>query len=78
MFDRILVVYASTEQQVQRLCKRDNISKEEAANILKAQMPIEEKLGYADFVVRNETDLKETRRQVEKIWQALKEVQQKS
>jgi dephospho-CoA kinase len=76
MFDKILVVYASTAQQVQRLCKRDNISKEEAANILKAQVPIEEKVGYADFVVRNETDLKETRRQVEKIWQALKKDQQ--
>ena len=76
MFDKILVVYASTKQQVQRLCKRDKINKEEAANILKAQMPIDEKVGYADFVVRNETNLKETRRQVEKIWQALKKDQQ--
>jgi dephospho-CoA kinase len=41
-------------------------------------MPIDEKVGYADFVVRNETNLKETRRQVEKIWQALKQDQQKS
>ena len=78
MFDKILVVYANTAQQVQRLCKRDRISKEEALNILKAQMPIDEKVGYADFVVRNETNLKETRRQVEKIWQALKQDQQKS
>jgi dephospho-CoA kinase len=39
-------------------------------------MPIDEKVGYADFVVRNETNLKETRRQVEEIWQALKEYQQ--
>jgi dephospho-CoA kinase len=76
MYDKVLLVYASTEQQVQRLCKRDSISEEEAANILKAQMPIDEKMGYADFVVRNETDLKETRRQVEEIWQALKEYQQ--
>ena len=76
MFDKILVVYASTEQQMQRLCKRDSISKEEAANILKAQMPIDEKVSYADFVVRNETNLKETRRQVEKIWQALKKNQE--
>jgi dephospho-CoA kinase len=76
MFDKILVVYAATEQQVERLCKRDGISKEEAANILKAQVPIDEKVGYADFVVRNETNLKETRHQVEKIWQALKRDQQ--
>lgn len=78
MFDKILVVYASTAQQVKRLCKRDRISKAEAANILKAQMPIDEKVDYADFVVRNETDLKETRRQIEKIWRALKKHQKKS
>jgi dephospho-CoA kinase len=39
-------------------------------------MPIDEKMGYADFVVRNETNLRETRRQVEEIWQELKEYQQ--
>jgi len=38
-------------------------------------LPIDEKLGFADFVVRNEKDLDETRKQVEDLWKKLKEVQ---
>ena len=72
MFDKILVVYASAEQQVARLSKRDGISSEAAANILKSQLPIDEKLDYADYVIRNEGDLADTRRQVEELWQQLK------
>jgi dephospho-CoA kinase len=75
MFDKILVVYASPEQQVERLSARDGISRDEAANILKAQLPIDEKLSYADYIVRNEGDLAETRRQVGKLWQELQQLQ---
>jgi dephospho-CoA kinase len=78
LFDKILVVYASPEQQVERLSARDGISRDEAANILKAQLPIDEKLGYADYIVRNEGDLAETRRQVEKLWQELQELQNRT
>jgi dephospho-CoA kinase len=75
MFDKILVVYASPELQVERLSKRDGISSEAAANILKSQLPIDEKRDYADFVIRNEGDLADTRRQVEKLWIELKKHQ---
>ena len=37
-----------------------------------------EKLGYADYIVRNEGDLAETRRQVEKLWQELQELQDRN
>ena len=75
MFDKIIVVYASPEQQVERLCQRDGISKEEAANILKAQVSIDEKVGYADFVIHNEGSLEDTHRQIEAAWKSLKENQ---
>jgi len=71
MFDKVLLVYASPEQQVERLSARDGISTEEAAGILKSQLPIDEKLAYADFVIRNEGDLADTRRQVEDLWREL-------
>ncbi|HUU79813.1 MAG TPA: dephospho-CoA kinase, partial [Acidobacteriota bacterium] len=58
------------------ITKRDGISKEEAAAILKAQLPIEEKLGYADLVVNNEGSLVETKRQVEELWHTLKNLQE--
>ncbi|MBN1841925.1 MAG: dephospho-CoA kinase [Deltaproteobacteria bacterium] len=75
MFHKLLVVHIPQEQQVERLAKRDGISKEEAANILKAQLPIDEKVGYADFVVHNEGSIEETRRQVEDIWERLRKLQ---
>ena len=73
---KVLVVYVSPDKQIERLIRRDSISQEEAGNILKAQMPIDEKLAYADFVIRNEENIDETRREVKALWQTLKEAQQ--
>lgn len=70
---KVLVVYISSHKQIERLAKRDKISKEEAGNILKAQMPIDKKLEHADFVIHNEGSLDETRRQVKALWKELKE-----
>ena len=72
LFDKLLVVHVPPEVQVERLVKRDNISTEEAANILKSQLPIDEKVGYADFVVHNEGTKEQTRKQVEKLWADIK------
>ena len=70
-----MVVYIPEELQVERLAKRDGISNEEAANILKAQLAIAEKVGYADYVIHNEHSLEETKQQVEDLWIKLKEFQ---
>jgi dephospho-CoA kinase len=77
-FDKLLVVYIPREMQIERLMKRDRISREAAENILKAQVSIEEKVGFADFVIHNEGTLEETRKQVEDMWVKLKEVQKSS
>ena len=61
IFHKNLVVYIPPEQQVERLAKRDGISIEEAANILEAQLPIDEKVGYADFIIHNDKTLEETK-----------------
>ena len=71
MFDKILVVHVPAEVQIERLAKRDGISREAAANILKAQLPIDEKLQFADFVVDNTKDLACTRNQIENVWEQL-------
>lgn len=72
MVDKILMVYVPREKQIERLTLRDGISKAEAENILKAQMPIDEKLSYADFVIRNEGDAEAAMKQTEELWQVLK------
>ena len=72
LFDKLLVVHVPAEVQIERLAGRDGISREEAANILKAQLPIDEKLQFADFVVDNTKDLAYTRDQIEKVWERLR------
>jgi len=72
VFHKILVVHIPPEMQIDRLAERDGIDKEEAANILKAQLPIDEKVGYADFVIHNDKTPEETRKQVEELWETLK------
>ena len=75
LFHRLLLVYVPREKQIERLMKRDQISLEVAEGILAAQMPIDDKKAYADFIVDNSGPLDETRKQVENIWEKLKEVQ---
>ena len=75
LFHKLLVVHVPEEQQLQRLMERDGISRKEAAGRLKAQLPIEEKVGYADFVIRNGGSPEETKRQVEALWEKLSQIQ---
>jgi dephospho-CoA kinase len=77
MFHKNLLVYTPRETQIERLMERDSISREVAANILKAQMPIDEKVGYADYVINNENALEETRKQVTELWKNLIQIRKK-
>jgi dephospho-CoA kinase len=77
-FHKTLLVYIPREKQVERLMKRDSISREAAENILKAQLPIDEKIGYADYIIHNEGTLEETRIQVETVWVQLKEARRET
>ena len=75
IFDKVLVVYVPREKQIARLVERVGISEEEATHMLKVQLPINEKLAYADFVVHNEGSMEETKKQVEEVWLELKRLQ---
>lgn len=69
---KILVVYIPPHKQMERLMARDHITRDKARRILDAQMPIDEKVKKADFVIRNEGDMDETREAVKALWQELK------
>ena len=76
MFHKTLLVYAPQEIQIERLMERDGIGEEEALSRIKAQVPIEEKVGYADYVIHNDQPLEETRRQAQDLWQTLRKAQE--
>jgi len=71
LFDKIIVVNLPVALQTERLAQRDGISLDEAAKIMKSQLPLAEKLQFADFVIDNSRDLENTRSQVKKIWASL-------
>ena len=75
LFDKVVVVHIPADLQIKRLAERDGISKADAANILQAQLPIDDKLAFADFVIHNENTLDETRQQVEDMWHELGDTQ---
>jgi dephospho-CoA kinase len=70
--DLILLVYLAPEGQIARLMKRDGYSREEAAQRLASQMPIDEKIPSADIVIRNDGSRDDTSRQVGEVWEELK------
>lgn len=64
LFDRIWVVAAQEETQLDRLMIRDGLSAEEAHARILAQMPLEKKCRRADAVIHTDGSILETQRQV--------------
>lgn len=50
-FDKIIIVYTTTDEQIDRLMKRDSLSREDAEKRLKAQFPLSEKLKVANYAI---------------------------
>lgn len=67
-FDRMIVVYTDPEVQLKRVMERDNISEQEARRIIDAQMPIDEKLKYAHYVVDNSGTIDELKKEVRRVY----------
>ena len=69
--DVVIVVKATQVQQIERAQKRLNINKKQALGRIRSQMPLSSKIRLADFIIDNRGNLKETKKQVEKIWREL-------
>lgn len=65
--DIILVVNSSQEQQIQRICQRDNLSAEDAQAIISSQATIEQRLTIADDVISNNTSIESLTRMVNEL-----------
>jgi dephospho-CoA kinase len=72
--DKLIVVASTEDLQIERLKSRDGLVKEDAQKIISSQIPQEEKLKIADFVIWNKGSLEETRRETKKIFEELKRI----
>jgi dephospho-CoA kinase len=73
LVDELWVVVLDEETQIERLMKREFITREDALRRVRSQMPLAEKMRRADRIIDNNGPLEKTREAVQKLWTELKE-----
>ncbi len=53
--DKLIVVSAPEEDRIKRVMERDQATREQVVARIKAQMPEEQKVKYADYIIYNDT-----------------------
>ena len=74
--DKVIVAVCREEQQIERATRRDGISREEALARIGRQMPLADKIRYADYVIDTSGEKEETLRQVNGVWVKLRRLEQ--
>jgi dephospho-CoA kinase len=77
LLDVVILVYIAPEDQIRRLMLRNGCSREEAYVRLASQLPIDEKIPHADFVIDNQGSIKKTLYAVHAVWEELQIREQK-
>jgi dephospho-CoA kinase len=72
--DKLIVVTAPQNLRLKRVVERDNLSSTDVMARIQNQLPEEEKVKLADFVIINDSDKEHLRQQVLKIHQQLVEL----
>lgn len=75
VYKPLIVVHCKLEQQIERLIKRNGLTKEQALTRINAQTSVEEKLEYADRTVDTSGTIEESIAQTEKIILEMKLIQ---
>jgi dephospho-CoA kinase len=74
-FDAVIVTACVPATQLARLVARDGLAESEARLRIAAQLPIEEKIRRADYVIRTDGSFEETDRQVNEVFDKLRALQ---
>lgn len=70
-YHRVIVAHAPLEIRVKRLMERDGIGEELALKKIRSQLPNEEKLKYAHYIIDTSGNIKETLKWTKKVFKAL-------
>lgn len=68
MVDKLVVVKASRNKQIERIKRKTPLTKDEILKRIRAQVPLSDKVRLADFVIDNSGTIKETKKQIERMW----------
>lgn len=71
MFDAVVVVIARLKQRIERVKARDKLSEKEIVDRINKQLPIHEKVKWADFVVYNYADMSKLEQNSRRLYRSL-------
>jgi dephospho-CoA kinase len=74
-FDRLIVASCTEEQQVERAVLRDHFTREEVLSRLRRQMPLKEKVKYADYVIDTSGTKEHTVDQTRSVYASLRSLE---
>ena len=66
--DEIWLVVVDAATQLERLMSRDNLTQKQALARIAAQMPLQQKKKYADYIIDNSGTQESTLRAVQENW----------
>ena len=72
--DKVIVIACDEETQLHRIMDKNTFSREDAQRRLQQQMPLEEKIKFADYVLYNDSGLSELEEKVEALFHQLKQL----
>jgi dephospho-CoA kinase len=70
-YSKLIVAVCSEEQQIERAMSRDGMTREQVLDRLSRQMPLAEKIKYADYVIDTSGAKENTLAQAGAVYQAL-------
>ncbi len=70
-YAKLIVAVCSEEQQIERAISRDGMTREQVLDRLSRQMPLAEKIKYADYVIDTSGAKESTLAQTKAVYQAL-------
>jgi len=73
-FVRLIVAVCREDQQIERAMARDRMTREEALDRMRRQMPLSEKVKYADYVIDTSGTKEHTVEQTRALYDSLKKL----
>ena len=71
--DKVVVVQCGKEEQIRRVMERDGTAHSEVEKRLNSQMPLEEKVGFGDYILRNDDTRESLKSQVGELYRNLRD-----
>jgi dephospho-CoA kinase len=75
-YDRLIVAVCRPEQQIERAMARDSLTGEEVLARMRQQIPLEDKINYADYVIDTSGTKENTVAQTRAVYESLRSLNQ--